>query len=541
VTAVVADAVGGAPAVDAAAPRRAALALARVETVRMLRHPVTVVATLFLVVTWVSSWLLLGTSRYPVLQDLDRDSAIGMMILLGGAALVVGNLAVLRTHRDGTAGLSQVLILPDPARTVAHLLATVPLAGFGAVLIVARMVVLGVWTPAAGHPDPYELAVGPVSVLLLGALGVLLGRLTRSAVVAPLALLVMLADIVALEPLTNGGQTMWLAPQGGPAPAMPVPVSLLGRPAGAHLAYLVGVAGLLAVVAVLRAGGRGVRLAVAGLVALACTVAGGAAQLSAPDRAVVADRAAAVTHPSRYQTCREFDRVTYCTFAGFSPWVPAWNTVVQGVLAQVPATARTERLTVRQRVVILAFREESNENSENSAAAGSGPGGLLAAWRADDVAAGTPGAVGVPTQWGDSRSAASLAGRVAYRLITGRPGEAQAEEQGELSGATACGGAGVLVVWLAGQAGSQARAGLDDLVEDGDGQGGVAFDENELFPSVSVPGPEVEVATRALARPHADIAARVQRSWATLTTPSTTAAQAAEILGVPAPPTGAAC
>jgi hypothetical protein len=193
------------PAVGAAAPRRAVLALARLETVRMLRHPVTVAAALFLAASWVSAWFAIGTTRYPVLQNLDRDSAIGMLVLLGGAALIVGNLAVLRAQRDGTTGLSRVLILPDHARTVAHLLALLPLALVGAVLILARMAVLAICAPSAGHPNPYELAVGPAGVLLLGALGVLLGRLSRSAVAAPLALLVLLAGLVVLEPLAHGG------------------------------------------------------------------------------------------------------------------------------------------------------------------------------------------------------------------------------------------------------------------------------------------------------------------------------------------------
>ncbi len=74
-----------------------------------------------------------------------------------------------------------------------------------------------------------------------------------------------------------------------------------------------------------------------------------------------------------------------------------------------------------------------------------------------------------------------------------------------------------------------------------EGPDGVSFDENELIPGVYVPAPELAVATQALARPRADIAARVQRSWATLTAPGTTAAQAAQILGVPAPATGTAC
>jgi hypothetical protein len=444
------------------------------------------------------------------------------MMLLGGAALIAGNLAVLRAHRDGTTSLSRVLILPDHARTLAHLLAPLPLAVVGAVLILARMAVLAIFAPAAGHPNPYELAVGPATILLLGALGVLLGRLTRSAVVAPLALLVLLTGLAVLVPLTGGGNALWLAPQGGPALPMPVPVSLMGRPAAAHLAYLLGLAGLLAAAAVLRAGARGVRMAVAGAVALACTVAGGTAQLSPPDRAVAAVRSAVMNHPSEYETCRELGHVTYCALAGFGRWVPAWNTVVQAVAAQVPATARSTRLTVRQRIVSRGLD-------------GMGPEQLLAAWRADDAAAGTSGAIGTGTRWGDGRAAAVLAAQVAYRLVTGQTGEAG-------DGVTACGGVGVLVVWLAGQASTPARAGLVPLVEDArDEHGGVSFDEDLFPPGLYVPEPELAVAMQALARPRADVAVRVQRSWATLSAPGTTAAQAAQILGLPTPATSGAC
>ena len=527
-TAVLAE-VPGIAAVGSAAPRRAVLALTRVEMVRMLRHPVTLAATVFLAGSWVSAWFAIGTGRYPVLQELDRDTAVGAMMLLGGAALIAGNLAVLRAHRDGTTSLSRVLILPDHARTLAHLLAPLPLAVVAAVLVVARMAVLAVLAPAAGHPNPYELAVAPAGVLLLGALGVLLGRLTRSAVVAPLALLVLLAGLVVLEPLANGGKATWLSPQGGPALPMPAPVSLLARPAAAHLGYLLGLAGLLAVAAVLRAGARGVRVALAGAAALACTVAGGTAQLSPPGRAVAAARTDFMNHPSQHETCRELGQVTYCAFAGFSRWVPTWNTVVQAVVAQVPATARSARLTVRQRIVFMGLNEEN------------GPDGLLAAWRADDAAAGTAGAIGVDTRWGDGQSAADLAAQVAYRLVTGETGEARAG-QGDVAGATACGGVGVLVVWLTGQAGTPARAGLRMLADDARGErGGVSFDGNQPLPSVYVPATELAVATQALDRPREEIAARVQQSWTTLTAPGTTAAQAARILGVPAPATSTAC
>jgi hypothetical protein len=510
------------PAIDTTAPRRAAVALARVEAVRLLRHPLTIVATLFLLGIWVSAWFTNEVNHYPVLQDVDRDSDLGMMLLLGAAALIAGNLAVLRAHRDGTTKLGQVLILPDPQRTLAHLLAVVPVAVLGAVLILARIAVLAIFTPAAGHPNPYELAIGPVTVLVLGALGVLLGRLTRSAIVAPLVLLVLLASLVVLPLLAQGGSAQWLQPvvaQGDPALPAPAPAALMARPAAAHVAYLLGLAGLLAVAAVWRAGAGTRRVAVAGSLAVVLTVAGGVLQAQPPSRATVAARTAAMNHPSQHQTCRPLGGVSYCAFDGFTGWIPAWNTVVQGVLARVPVSARPSALTVRQRFVVLGPNDSVNLGS------------VVAAWRADDRAAGTPNAVTATTRWGDSRSAVSLGALVAYQIVTGG------------NGSDPCGGAGVLVGWLAGQVSTQTRTGLRLLAQQahGDGDQNVVSFGDVGVPDLGVPKAEIDVAMAALARPTAEIAARVQASWATLIAPGTTAAQAAQILGVPAPSTSPAC
>ena len=503
-------------AVDTHATRRAVLALTRVESVRLLRHPLTVAAILFLVGIWVSAWFTNQANQYPVLQDVDRDSDLGMMLLVGGAALIAGNLAVLRPHRDGTSSLGQILILPERSRTVAHLLALLPLALLGAALVVARVGLLALFTPAAGHPNPFELAAGPAAVLLLGALGVLLGRLTRSAIAAPLALLAVLALLVVLPLLTNGGSARWLqlvVPQGDDAFPLPAPAYLLARPAAAHLAYLVGLAGLLAVGALLRSGVRSRRTLVAGLVALACAAAGAVVQLSPPGASVAAARTAAMNHPSQHQTCRQLDHVNYCAFADFTGWVPAWNTVVQAVLARVPAAARPAQLTVRQRLAVIGPKGEVSNGLPNT-------------WQADDVAAGTRGAVTVGTRWGDSRSEAALAALVAYRLVTaGRAGDS-----------VVCGGAGVLIVWLTGQAGARAATGLRKFAtEQHGGLNGVVLSPGPVLPGVGIAPPELAVGLAALDRPAADIGARVQQSWATLTAPGTTVAQVAQILGVPAP------
>lgn len=337
---------------DAATPRRAVAALARVESVRLLRHPLTAAASLFVIGIAISGWFTNQANQYPVLQDVDRDTELAMMLLIGGAALIGGNLAVLRAHRHGVQTLSDVLILPERSRTLAHLLAVVPLAALAAVLVVARIAVLTIFAPAAGRANPYELATGPVTVLLLGALGVLLARLTRSAIAAPLTLLALLATLIVIPLVTSGGPAQWfqpVIPSGEPVFGLPAPAYLMARPAGPHLAYLIGITGLLAAAAMLRNGARTIRVAAAAIVALALTVGGGITQTAAPAAAITAARTDAMNHPSAHQTCRALDHVTYCAFHDFLRWIPGWNTVVQAVLARVPAEAQ-QSISVRQRV-----------------------------------------------------------------------------------------------------------------------------------------------------------------------------------------------
>lgn len=148
----------------------------------------------------------------------------------------------------------------------------------------------------------------------------------------------------------------------------------------------------------------------------------------------------------------------------------------------------------------------------------------LATWNADDIAGGTPDAVSVDTRWGDSRSAANLAGLVAARMVA--PSNTGFD-------APVCGGAGVLIVWLAGQASPATATGLRQLAAAANG--GVMFTDAGAIPAIEVDQPELTVATEALTQPADQIAARVRQSWTTLTAPGTSVQHAAQILGVAAP------
>jgi hypothetical protein len=492
-------------------------ALARVEAVRLLRHPVTIVAVALFLVPWCYELAVNGSGRYPVLQDEDREIQLAGVLLLGGAALIVANLAVLRAHRHRTDALYDVLALPPPWRIGGYLLALVPFTVVTAVLVVVRIGVFAASPGAAGTANPWELAVTPVAVLLLGAVGIMLARLVRSVVVAPLALVALAAATVA--GVTGSPRLAWVLPAAVAYEPMPLPVDLMNRPVAAHLAYLAGLLALTIVVALAGSGVRGRHLAVAAAAGLSITVAAGAAQFLPVPAEVTAARIAATDRPAGQQTCRAIDQVTYCAFAGFTPWVSGWDAVVRGVLRRLPEAEARRPFAVRQRV--WAHNYPTGGYS-------AGPEDFRAradAWRRDDSAAGTPNSVPVGTTWGDGRSAVGLAGLVAYETLT----RAGAGAFGSMCGARA-----VLVAWLAGQATPDTADGLREVDEES--WGGVSFAETSFHTGVSVSDREMSVALALLERPADEVAALVLRSWPELSAAGTTTERAGEIFGLPVPP-----
>jgi hypothetical protein len=188
------------------------------------------------------------------------------------------------------------------------------------------------------------------------------------------------------------------------------------------------------------------------------------------------------------------------------------------VLHRVPAAQAQRPLAVRQRIYTL------------------GKDGLVlpapvAEWMADDLAAGTPNAVTAGTRWGDSRSASTLAGLVAYQVVTGeRPGTDPA----------VCGARGVLIAWLAGQASPASNTGLHLLaaVQDRNHDKGVFLAEAGSQSGIYLPHRELTLALTLLGRPASEVGARVSQAWDELTAANTSTERATEILGLPAPQQG---
>lgn len=500
----------------------AMVALARFEAVRLVRHPVSIVATVLFLAPWLYGWATGGANRYPVLQDDDRLMQVAVLVVLGGAALIVANLAVLRGHRHGTAAQEDVLVLPASWRTGALLLALLPFGLGAAALVAVRIGVSAALPGAAGRPNPFELASGPVAAVLLGAFGIVLGRIGRSTIIAPLVLLAVgtVTFAVAL-PVTPGAKWLrWALPVAFDGDSVTLPVDLMSRPAARHLGYLLAATVAVAGVALLLSGARGRRIlgVVAG--ALAVAVGVGGTQFIPPAAAATEARIVATDRPAAQQKCTRIEQVTYCAFVDFTPWIGGWDAVVRGVLRRVPPEEAGKPLAVRQRVFAYGRPEGgavSVTSEEQDARA--------EAWRRSDLAAGTPNAVTVGLQWGDGRSEVAFAGLVAYEVLARRGAGAHG---------SVCGSRAVLLAWLAGQATPQTAAGLREV--DASSWGGVPFNEPAFGSGVDVSDRELAVALALLARPAAEVERVVRAAWAELSAPDTPTERVGELFGVPVPP-----
>lgn len=499
--------------------RRAMVALARAESVRLVRHPLLVAASVLFLGPW-AFFLASGADRYPTLRDDALELQFLVLLLFGSALMIAANLSALRAHRHHVDEFFGVLTLPRSWRTGALLLALLPTGVLAAALVLLRLGVSAALPDAAGRPHWAEVLAAPVLVLLLGALGVLLAVLVRSVVVAPVGVLaVLVLTMVGGVASAPGRVTMAALPLQVRIPPYPLPDTLVDRPSAGHLGYLVGITLLVAVGALIRAGARGRPLYLAAGLAGVLAVGGFAVQL--PENTdVVRARAATVDDPTRLHTCRTVDGATYCAFDDFTPWVDTWADVVRAVRAPMPDGAVTGPvLAVRQRIPAdKEWLATTSTLEERQAAA--------ERRRRNDRAAGMPEAVTVGTEWTD-RAAAAFAASVAYRLISGTGADT-------VDG-TVCGARGALVVWLVGQAGGRVAAGLREADESS--WGALTLTDPVLMSiDVSVPDTDAASGLALLERPVAEATALVRRHWTELTDPTAGVDRFAALLGVPAAP-----
>ncbi|MFE9768932.1 ABC transporter permease [Streptomyces sp. NPDC005808] len=489
---------------------KAVIALARFEAHQLFLHiPVFAFLLLYLGST---GWELFngreGMDEFPALQDVDRSTQSAPLVL-GVALLIVVNRTVLRSHRRGTDRHFDVLVMEPWRRTVAHALSVVPYAVITAGVVAFQIVWVARKPGAVGHPSLAELAVGPLAVLLSGVLGVLLARLVRSSFAAPLFVVGVVILPVLLASSTGSPRwQQWLSPVVTETGAAPFPSELIGRPAAWHALYLVGLVGVLVCAAVLVSGGRQRIVQAATAVTLAATVAGVAGQSQGDSAALIAARTKMSVSPEEFQTCHEYGRSTYCTFPEWDARAALdWSPVVDRVQSLAGGAAGGERLTVRQRID-ARYGLTSDSTLEAST---------------------TPGTVTVGTQWGGNRVPEFAVG-VASVLVAGSEAVPSQWCSGDPRSVT--------VMWLALGAESDPMAAFRN-VRLGDSIEGSAV---VLSPTngVSMTAEQTRIVRELLQKPRYSVIPKVKSHWTELTSPETSTARVAELLGVSAAPKGTA-
>ncbi|MFE9839892.1 ABC transporter permease [Streptomyces sp. NPDC005551] len=490
-------------------PRAAAvLALARFEAREMfLQIPVFAMLVLYLAYTCWQLWSgREPMDDFPALQDADRATQ-DRPVLLAVAVLVCANRAVLRSRRRGTDQSFAVLLMEPWRRTAAHALSVVPVAVVTALVVALDFTCTALKPGAVGHGSPAELAVGPLTVLLAGVLGVLLARLVPSVFAAPLFVVggLVLATLLSAA-LSDARWLRWLWPVVTDSGTEPLPSDLLGRPAAWHALYLAGLAAALACAAVLAAGGRTRLVAAVTVAALAATGAGVAGQSSGEPAGLIAAREKASVSPEKVQSCRTHGRDAYCAYPEWTGRTAEWAEVVKRVRSLTGGGAAGTRLTVRQRLD-ARYGLDADTTLEPSR---------------------TPGRVTVGTRWGGTR-VPEFAVAVASVLVAG--------DENAMS--EACDARVVTVMWLALGAESDPMAAFRRVrLDDRTSGSGIALTPTN---PLGMTAQQADVIRELLEKPRYGVTAKVKAHWAELVSPKTTTARAAELLDVPVPEGTDAC
>ncbi|GAB2994320.1 ABC transporter [Streptomyces pseudoechinosporeus] len=493
------------PVVTAPEPRRwaAVFALARFEARELLQQiPVLLSSVLYVGYLGMQVWTSdrEGMNEFPVLQDADRATQMPPM-LVAVAMLICANRAVLRSRRRGTDRHFDVLVMEPWRRTVAHALSVVPFAVAVALAVAGQFTWQALKPGAVGHGSYAELAVAPLTVLLLGVLGVLLARLIPSSFAVPLlALGAFVGTMLLAVGLDDPRWMRWLWPVVSETRAAPLPSDLIGRPAAWHALYLVGLTVLLLCLAVLVGGGRARLVKAVAVGSAALTLTGAVAQSAGDSPALTAARVRASVTPEKDQTCVRHDRSTYCAFPEWTGRTEDWAGTVRRVQSLAGGAAGGTPLTVRQRV---------------EARYGLGQDSTFAPSR-------TPGEVTVGTRWGGNRIPEFAVG-VASVLVAG-----DEEAAGQL-----CDARTVVVMWLALGSEPDPMTSLRNVRLD-DSVSGSAIVLAPTDP-LSMSAQQTDVVREMLERPRYGITAKVKAHWTELTSPKTSTARAAELLDVPVP------
>jgi hypothetical protein len=488
-------------------------ALALIEARRLVLHP------LMLLGLAGTAWQL-WTNESATQPLLHRSSVLtpGAIMPLAGATLIAANLAALRSARHHTDELYSCTSVSARGRTAAHLLSVVPMALLAAVLTSVVMLVLATHELAAGRIVPLELATGVVAVLIGGWIGVALARFTRLIVAAPLVALALWVLHIAMW-ISSDAPLSWLAVVAMEAMdrmpgygAFPPNVDLLGRPAGAHLLYVVVVA---AVVAALALGRSATNRRTAGM--WTATSAFVLAAACAAQVATAPDRGEAWSAPGTPAlTCQEQGPSSYCYFPGFSSRVPILAELDRSVRGKLGEPAAQRPVRIEQKYLSIQDANKAELAGRRSAA---GPVRVEVDWRRGDAA-----------HWDEL----GIAVEIARRLLQVGPSQRSADQP------CTRGGLGGVAWWAATLAAPDGRDNLQTMLVNyrnaPESGWHLTPDESRLLLKYGRWLPdEVAQGLALLDKPEDDVRTLVNNNLAKLGDPKTSTADAAKILGVPAP------
>ncbi|MER7638082.1 ABC transporter permease [Streptomyces sp. NPDC126522] len=482
-------------------PWAAVLQLARFEARKLLLR-VPVLGMFALYVVWIV-WRMPSTGNgFPALQDVDRATQTGPM-LPALAVMLCANQAVLRSRRQDTDRHFGVLVLEPWRRTVAHVLSVVPVVALTALLVAAQFTWAVLEPGSVGRGSVNELLVGPLTVLLAGAVGVLLARVVPSPFAAPMLLVLAFFSTLFLGAVASGGEgsaTRWLVPMVGSSSSTSLPSDLLGRPAAWHALYLLGLALTVALAAVLINGGRTKTVAALLVVAIGLGTWGAVGQAGKVPKATITAREVATVTPEKVQSCERHGRATYCAYPEWMPRATTWANVTDHVQSLAGGTAAQEHLLVRQRV-------DARYGMDGDGAIQASP---------------VPYQVTVGTGWGGPR-VPEFAAAVSAVLVLRTE---KASEQ-------MCDGRMVTIMWLALSWQSNPLAELSKVRLD-DSITGSALVLSPTDP-MSMTAEQTTVVRELFKAGSTSVAPKVKAHWAELTAPKVTTARVAELLGVKAP------
>lgn len=502
------------------------IALTRAEARRITLHPAVLLAFALLVGPWI--YRILGDPTLTWFTDLTSESwevQLPMLLMAAAVLLAACSLAV-RSARFRNLEWESGQAVTLPQQVAAQVVAVLPtsLLAFGSAALWLQY--LGSRPGATGEIGWSELLTVPAMVLLAGTLGVMLGRVTGSF---PASLLVVaLLAVPTLIGLITAVNLRWLGfiATENSFNLPPAPASLVSRPAAAHAAWLVGLAGLSAIGVLMHAGLRR-RLGYSLMVGLlVICVAASAMQLGATPMQRTAAWRHAVSHPAGAQECTSSGNVTFCYFPDFEDQVPAWSDVVSSQLRVIPRKIAEQSFYVRQRLT--------------PASEGPAPPTLpLAKWEASDARANTPNSVPVSTRWAaagvdtfDQTQVLAFGVSFAMRVVVG---ESPTDPSFGRQGQPLCGSPGMLVYWL-GTAPSKATASALDVVKRHTaGSGGLAVDVLGSGRSIIIGAREAELGDELARLPLAQITSVINNQWARLASPATSLEEAARILGIEPP------